>query len=329
MGSKASSKPVISRRSSHGQDHPRPNIETQRRVSKIGVPKFSYKQAPITPLPSTDSPQSLCVGVGRAELRMNNPFCGTIGRMGREKRRLAGFRFAVFHNFLHATGTNLTPQTGIEGAQRPCSRVSSAGRGVNTTPGCVEMGPGWASRCTQTSSCMSRGRVTSDIKVNPKSSFSGRHLGDRGSTAEPSGWTAPGIPGSGRREESYLSAEARGGAMKEPAAMRTFSVSTITPEGDCSHLTRVYGRRNSAVGAVRSAIGERRADRGHSDAGRQGSSHDGRCYCHAHGTRVLSSSGYRSTALQLAPALTDAPPFYVPDRYGVPDVVQQRVHWGS
>jgi acyl dehydratase len=263
------------------------------------VPKFAFNK-PYNALASRDVMSHFAWGCGD-----DNPLWhdAAYGAATRWRDQIA------FPLFLHSTGTNLTPK------QDPQQKALFKGlfRGVGKYYTGVEW-TWW--RPLYSDERLYVERVTSAIKVNEKSSFSG---GRSVTEVYRDLWIdRAGIP-VGRREESYLSAEREGS--KKAGRYAHIERQSYTPE-DIARIDAVYaaeqrrGREKRFWDDV--TVGDRLTPiaKGPMTMVDVIAMHMG---------LGLSSSGIGPLRLNWRQR-SRMPAFYAADRYGVPDVVQ-RVHW--
>jgi len=273
------------------------DIERARR--QIGVPKFAFNK-PYNAVASADVLSHFAWACGD-----DNPLWHdrSYGAKTRWRDQIA------FPLFLHSTGTNLTPKQDAE--------HKALFKGLFRGVGKYYTGVEWTWwRPLYPDERLYVERVTSSIKVNEKSSFSG---GISVTEVYRDLWIdRAGIP-VGRREESYLSAEREGS--KKAGRYANIHRHAYTPE-DIARIDAVYaaeqrrGREKRfwedvAVGDSLTPIAKGPLTMVDVIAMHMGLG--------------LSSSGIGPLRYNWRQR-TRMPAFYVADRYGVPDVVQ-RVHW--
>ena len=273
------------------------DIERARR--QIGVPKFSYNK-PYNSIPSTDSLSRFAWACGD-----DNPLWHdrTYGAKTRWRDQIG------FPQFLHSTGTNLTP--------KPDEERKALFKGLFRGVGKYYTGVEWTWwRPLYANEQLYVERATSDVKVNSKSSFSG---GISVTEVYRDIWVdRAGVP-IGRREESYLSAEREGS--KKTGRYASVERQHYSPE------------EISAIDAVYAAEHRRGAEKRYWEDVQIGDTLTPIAkgpltmvdIIAMHMGLGLSSSGIGPLRFNWRQR-TRMPAFYVPDRYGVPDVVQ-RVHW--
>lgn len=273
------------------------DIERARR--QIGVPKFAYNK-PYNVVASSDAMSHFAWACGD-----DNPLWHdrAYGATTRWRDQIA------FPLFLHSTGTSLVP--------KPDAGTKKLFKGLFRGVGKYYTGVSWTWwRPVYPDERLYVERVTSDVRVNEKSSFSG---GLTVTEVYRDLWVDRcGIP-VGCREEAYLSAERDG--TRKTGRYAGIERQTYTPE-DIARIDEIYAaeqRRGSdkrywddvGVGDVLTPVAKGPLTMVDIIAMHMGLG--------------LSSSGigplrYNWRQRQRMPA------FFVPDRYGVPDVVQ-RVHW--
>jgi acyl dehydratase len=273
------------------------DIERARR--QIGVPKFSHNK-PYNTLAAPDVLGHFAWACGD-----DNPLWHdrSYGAKTRWRDQIA------FPLFLHSTGTNLTP--------KPDAEQKALFKGLFRGVGKYYTGVEWTWwRPLYPDERLFVERVTSSIKVNENSSFSG---GISVTEVYRDLWVdRAGIP-VGRREESYLSAEREGS--KKTGRYANIQRQTYTP-AEITRVDEVYaaeqrrGREKRywddvKVGDVLTPIAKGPLTMVDVIAMHMGLG--------------LSSSGIGPLRFSWRQR-TRMPAFYAADRYGVPDVVQ-RVHW--
>jgi acyl dehydratase len=266
---------------------------------QIGIPKFSYNK-PYNAIASSDGMAHFAFACGDANPLYNDR---TYGAKTRWRDQIAP------PLFLHATGTNLTP--------KPNAEMKELFRGLFRGVGKYYTGVYWTWwKPVYPDENVYFERTTSDIIVKETSAFSGGKTVTevyRDLFIDRSGFPI------GRREESYLSAEREG--TKKAARYSTIQRQSYTPE-DIAKIDDVY-----AAEQIRGAeprywedvhVGETLTPvaKGPLTMVDIISMHMG---------MGLSSSGIGPLGLA-ARQRKRMPAFYVPDRFGVPEVVQ-RVHW--
>jgi acyl dehydratase len=273
------------------------DIERARR--QIGVPKFSYNK-PYNQTPSADALSHFAWACGD-----DNPLWHdrSYGITTRWRDQIA------FPQFLHSTGTNLTAKPDAERK----ALFKGLFRGVGKYYTGVEW-TWWRPLYPNEHVCVER--VTSDVRVNSKSSFSG---GIAVTETYRDIWIdAAGMP-VGRREEAYLSAEREGS--KKTGRYADVKRQQYSPE-DIAAIDAVYtgekrrGREKRywedvEVGELLTPIAKGPLSMVDVIAMHMGLG--------------LSSSGIGPLRYNWRQR-SRMPAFYALDRYGVPDVVQ-RVHW--
>jgi acyl dehydratase len=273
------------------------DIERARR--QIGVPKFAFNK-PYNAVASADVLSHFAWA------------CGDDNPLWHDRSYAAKTRWRdqiAFPLFLHSTGTNLTPKQDAE--------KKALFKGLFRGVGKYYTGVEWTWwRPLYPDERLYVERVTSAIKVNEKSSFSG---GISVTEVYRDLWIdRAGIP-VGRREESYLSAEREGS--KKTGRYANVKRHSYTAD-EIARIDEVYaaeqrrGREKRfwedvAVGDALTPIAKGPLTMVDVIAMHMGLG--------------LSSSGIGPLRYNWRQR-TRMPAFYVADRYGVPDVVQ-RVHW--
>jgi len=273
--------------------------DIERAKRQIGVPKFSYNK-PYNSAPSADGMAHFAFACGDGNPLYNDR---TYGATTRWRDQIAP------PLFLHATGTNLTP--------KPDAELKALFRGLFRGVGKYYTGVDWTWwRPVYPDQRVYVERTTADIIVKESSQFSGgktvtevyRDLFvDR-----------DGLP-IARRDESYLSAEREG--TKKAGRYSHIERQVYSPD-DITRIDEVYAaevRRGSVprywedveVGEALTPVAK-----GPLTMVDIISMHMG---------MGLSSSGIGPLGLGYTQRKR-MPAFYVPDRFGVPEVVQ-RVHW--
>jgi len=273
------------------------DIDRARR--QIGVPKFSFNK-PYNSVASSDGMAHFAFACGDANPLYNDRGYGATTRW---RDQIAP------PLFLHATGTNLTP--------KPDAQLKDLFRGLFRGVGKYYTGVEWTWwRPIYPDERVYFERTTSDIIVKDRSAFSGGKTVTevyRDLFIDRSG--AP----TGRREESYLSAEREG--TKKAGRYSHIERQTWTPD-DIARIDEVYAAEQRRGGETRYwedvEVGEAMTPvaKGPLTMVDIISMHMG---------MGLSSSGIGPLGLAYAQRKKMAA-FYIPDRFGVPEVVQ-RVHW--
>jgi len=273
------------------------DIERARR--QIGVPKFAYNK-PYNETASADGIRHFAFACGDANPLFNDRAYGAKTRWGDQ---------IAPPLFLHSTGNNLTP--------KPDAEKKTLFKGLFRGVGKYYTGVDWTWwKPIYPDNRLFFERSTADILVKDKSSFSGgRTVTEvyRDLFVDSTGALV------GRREESYLSAE-RGGTKK---AGRYAGVDRHTyTEQDIAEIDAVYAAENRRGNDVRYWEDVTTGDEVTPVAKGPLSMVD---IISMHMGMGLSSSGIGPLGLGYAHR-KKMPAFYVPNKYGVPDVVQ-RVHW--
>jgi acyl dehydratase len=273
------------------------DIERARR--QIGVPKFSYNK-PYNAVASCDGLSHFAWACGD-----DNPLWHdrAYGAKTRWRDQIA------FPQFLHATGTSLTA--------KPDAETKALFKGLFRGVGKYYTGVAWTWwRPVYPDERLYVERVTSEVKVNEKSGFSG---GISVTEIYRDIWVdRAGIP-VGQREEAYLSAEREGS--KKTGRYADIQRQTYTPE-EIAATDAVYaaeqrrGREprfweDVPIGDTLIPVAKGPLTMVDIIAMHMGLG--------------LSSSGIGPLRFNWRQR-SRMPAFYVTDRHGVPDVVQ-RVHW--
>lgn len=273
------------------------DIERARR--QIGVPKFAF-----------NPPYNLEASVDA--MRHFAWACGDDNPLWHERAYGRGTRWGdqiAFPLFLHSTGTNLTP--------RPDAATKALFKGLFRGVGKYYTGVAWTWwKPVLPGSRLFTERVTSEVRVNPKSSFSG---GISVTEVYRDLWVDRDGAPVGRREEAYLSAEREGS--RKTGRYAGISRQRYTPE-DIARIDAVYAaeRRRGAeprhwedveVGEPLVPVAKGPLTMVDIIAMHMGLG--------------LSSSGIGPLRYNWRQR-SKMPAFFVEDAYGVPDVVQ-RVHW--
>lgn len=273
------------------------DIERARR--QIGVPKFAYNK-PYNAVASSDGMSHFAFACGDGNPLYNDREYGATTR----------WHDQIAHPlFLHATGTNLTP--------KPDSELKALFKGLFRGVGKYYTGVDWTWwRPVYVDDRLFVERSTSKIDVKENSRFSGGRTITE--TYRDLYVDRAGTP-VGRREEHYLSAEREGS--KKAGRYASIQRQTYTPE-DIARIDEVYANEELRGANPRYwedvEVGETLTPvaKGPLTMVDIISFHMG---------MGLSSSGIGPLGLGYKQR-RKMPAFYVPDSYGVPDVVQ-RVHW--
>ena len=275
------------------------DADIERASRQIGIAKFAFNK-PYNALASPDVMSHFAWACGDDNPLWHDP---DYAAKTRWRDQIA------FPLFLHSTGTNLTPKQDAD--QKALFKGLFRGVGKYYT------GVDWTWwRPVYPNERLYVERVTSAVKVNEKSSFSG---GRSVTEVYRDLWVdRAGIP-VGRRDESYLSAEREGS--KKAGRYANIQRQTYTPE-EIARIDAAYaaeqrrGREKRFWDDV--AVGDRLTPiaKGPLTMVDVIAMHMG---------LGLSSSGIGPLRYNWRQR-TRMPAFYVADRYGVPDVVQ-RVHW--
>lgn len=273
--------------------------DIDRAKRQIGVPKFAYNK-PYNIAASPDAMRHFAFACGDDSPLYSDRAYGRTTRWGDQ---------IAPPLFLHSTGTNLTP--------KPDAELKQLFKGLFRGVGKYYTGVDWTWwRPLYPDEQVLVERVTSDIKVNDKSSFSGGRTVTE--TYRDLYVDRAGQP-VGRRHEHYLSAERQG--TKKAGRYAGISRQTYS-EDDIAKIDAVYAAEQRRGSAPRYwedvAIGDSLTPvaKGPLTMVDIISMHMG---------LGLSSSGIGPLGLGYKQR-RKMPAFYVPDKYGVPDVVQ-RVHW--
>lgn len=273
--------------------------DIERARAQIGIPKFAYNK-PYNEIASRDVLRHFAWACGDDNPLWHDP---TYGGTTRWRDQIA------FPLFLHSTGTNLTPKP--DAAQKRLFKGLFRGVGKYYT------GVKWTWwQPLYPEERLFVERVTSEVKVNEKSSFSG---GVSVTEVYRDLWVnRAGLP-VGRREEAYLSAEREGS--RKTGRYAAVTRQTYSAE-DIARIDEVYA-------------GEQRrgAERRYWDDVEVGDEITPVAkgpltmvdIISMHMGLGLSSSGIGPLRYNWRQR-SRMPAFFVPDAWGVPDVVQ-RVHW--
>lgn len=266
---------------------------------QIGVPKFAFNK-PYNAVASSDGMAHFAFALGDDNPLYNDRAYGETTR----------WRDQIAHPlFLHATGTNLTP--------KPDPELKALFKGLFRGVGKYYTGVDWTWwRPIYTDDRVFVERSTSKIDVKENSKFSGGRTVTE--TYRDLFVDRTGTP-VGRREEHYLSAEREGS--KKAGRYAAIQRQTYTPD-DIAKIDEVYAAEVCRGASPRFwedvEVGEELIPvaKGPLTMVDIISFHMG---------MGLSSSGIGPLGLGYKQR-RKMPAFYVPDDYGVPDVVQ-RVHW--
>lgn len=273
--------------------------DIERAKAQIGIPKFAYNK-PYNAIASQDALSHFAWACGD-----DNPLWhdSAYGQHTRWRGQIA------FPLFLHSTGTNLTP--------KPDAGQKQLFKGLFRGVGKYYTGVAWTWwQPVYSDEQLFVERVTSEVKVNEKSSFSG---GISVTEVYRDLWAnRAGLP-VGRREEAYLSAEREGS--KKTGRYAAVERQTYTAD-DIAKIDAVYAAEQRRGDEKRYwedvQIGDDLTPivKGPLTMVDIISMHMG---------LGLSSSGIGPLRYNWQQR-TRMPAFFVLDAYGVPDVVQ-RVHW--
>jgi acyl dehydratase len=273
--------------------------DIERARAQIGIPKFAYNK-PYNEIASRDVLRHFAWACGDDNPLWHDPAYGGTTRWRDQ---------IAFPLFLHSTGTNLTPKP--DAAQKRLFKGLFRGVGKYYT------GVKWTWwQPLYPEERLFVERVTSEVKVNEKSSFSG---GVSVTEVYRDLWVnRAGLP-VGRREEAYLSAEREGSRKTGRYAAVTRQTYSVE---DIARIDEVYA-------------GEQRrgAERRYWDDVEVGDEMTPVAkgpltmvdIISMHMGLGLSSSGIGPLRYNWRQR-SRMPAFFVPDAWGVPDVVQ-RVHW--
>jgi acyl dehydratase len=288
--------PNTSQKDSHGKIT---DADIERARRQIGVPKFSYNK-PYNAVASQDALSHFAWACGD-----ENPLWHdrSYGAKTRWRDQIA------IPLFLHSTGTNLTP--------KPDAKNKALFKGLFRGVGKYYTGVDWTWwRPLYPDERLYVERVTSDVKVNERSAFSG---GISVTEVYRDIWVdRSGIP-VGRREESYLSAEREGS--KKTGRYADIKRQTYTPE-EIADIDAVYAAEQRRGRDKRFWDDVQIGDKLTPIAKGPLTMVD---IIAMHMGLGLSSSGIGPLRYNWRQR-SRMPAFYAADRYGVPDVVQ-RVHW--
>jgi acyl dehydratase len=273
--------------------------DIERAQRQIGVPKFSYNK-PYNQVASPDGMRHFAFACGDDNPLYNDRDYGAQTRWGDQ---------IAPPLFLHSTGTNLTP--------KPDAEKKALFKGLFRGVGKYYTGVDWTWwRPIYPNEQLFFERITSDIILKDKSSFSG---GRTVTEIYSDLFVDAAGAAVGRREEAYLSAERSG--TKKAGRYADIKRQTYTEE-DIAAIDAVYAAEQCRGSDPRFwedvAIGDELTPvaKGPLNMVDIISMHMG---------MGLSSSGIGPLGLGYKQR-KKMPAFYVPDQYGVPDVVQ-RVHW--
>lgn len=273
--------------------------DIDRARAQIGVPKFAYNK-PYNAIASQDVLSHFAWACGD-----ENPLWHdrAHGRRTRWRDQIA------FPLFLHSTGTNLTP--------KPDAEEKKLFKGLFRGVGKYYTGVAWTWwKPLYPDEELYIERVTSEVKVNEKSSFSG---GISVTEVYRDLWVdRAGLP-VGRREEAYLSAEREGS--KKAGRYAEVKRQTYTAE-DIVRIDAVYAAEQRRGAEKRYWEDVQIGDELTPVAKGPLTMVD---IIAMHMGLGLSSSGIGPLRYNWRQR-TRMPAFFTPDAYGVPDVVQ-RVHW--
>jgi acyl dehydratase len=273
------------------------DIERARR--QVGVPKFAF-----------NPPYNL--ESSRDALRHFAWACGDDNPLWHDRAYSRKTRWGdqvAFPLFLHSTGTNLTP--------KPDAATKALFRGLFRGVGKYYTGVAWTWwKPLLPGKQLFTERVTSEVRVNPKSSFSG---GISVTEVYRDLWVEDDGTPVGRREEAYLSAEREGS--RKTGRYAGIARQTYTPD-DIARIDAVYAAEQRRGAEPRLwedvEVGEPLVPVAKGPLTMVD-------IIAMHMGLGLSSSGIGPLRYNWRQR-TKMPAFFVEDAYGVPDVVQ-RVHW--
>lgn len=273
------------------------DIERARR--QVGVPKFAFNP-PYNLESSRDALRHFAWACGDDNPLWHDRAYGRKTRWGDQ---------VAFPLFLHSTGTNLTP--------KPDAATKALFKGLFRGVGKYYTGVAWTWwKPLLPGKQLFTERVTSEVRVNPKSSFSG---GISVTEVYRDLWVEDDGTPVGRREEAYLSAEREGS--RKTGRYAGIARQTYTPD-DIARIDAVYAaeRRRGAEPRLWEdvEVGEPLVPVAKGPLTMVD-------IIAMHMGLGLSSSGIGPLRYNWRQR-TKMPAFFVEDAYGVPDVVQ-RVHW--
>jgi acyl dehydratase len=273
------------------------DVERARR--QIGVPKFAFN-LPYNLESSRDALRHFAWACGDDNPLWHDRAYGRKTRWGDQ---------VAFPLFLHSTGTNLTP--------KPDAATKALFKGLFRGVGKYYTGVAWTWwKALLPGKQLFTERVTSEVRVNPKSSFSG---GLSVTEVYRDLWVeADGTP-VGSREEAYLSAEREGS--RKTGRYAGIARQTYTPD-DIARIDAVYAAEQRRGAEPRLwedvEVGEPLVPVAKGPLTMVD-------IIAMHMGLGLSSSGIGPLRYNWRQR-TKMPAFFIEDAYGVPDVVQ-RVHW--
>ena len=270
-----------------------------RAHQQIGIPKFAFNP-PYNRESSTDALRHFAWACGDDNPLWHERAYGRKTRWGDQ----IGFPL-----FLHSTGTNLTP--------KPDAATKALFKGLFRGVGKYYTGVAWTWwRPLMPGKKLFVERVTSEVRVNEKSSFSG---GLSVTEVYRDLWVERDGTPIGKREEAYLSAEREGS--KKTGRYAGIKRQTYTPD-DIARIDEVYAaeQRRGAVPRYWEdvEVGEKLTPVAKGPLTMVD-------IIAMHMGLGLSSSGIGPLRYNWRQR-SKMPAFFVEDAYGVPDVVQ-RVHW--
>jgi acyl dehydratase len=273
------------------------DIERARR--QVGVPKFAFNP-PYNLESSRDALRHFAWACGDDNPLWHDRAYGRKTRWGDQ---------VAFPLFLHSTGTNLTP--------KPDAATKALFRGLFRGVGKYYTGVAWTWwKPLLPGKQLFTERVTSEVRVNPKSSFSG---GISVTEVYRDLWVEDDGTPVGRREEAYLSAEREGS--RKTGRYAGIARQTYTPD-DIARIDAVYAAEQRRGAEPRLwedvEVGEPLVPVAKGPLTMVD-------IIAMHMGLGLSSSGIGPLRYNWRQR-TKMPAFFVEDAYGVPDVVQ-RVHW--
>ena len=273
--------------------------DIERARQQIGVPKFAYNK-PYNRYSSTDVLSHFAWACGDDNPLWHSRSHGRKTRWGDQ---------IAFPLFLHSTGTNPTP--------RPDASARALFKGLFRGVGKYYTGVAWTWwRPLFPDEGLTVERVTSDIRVNEKSSFSG---GITVTEIYRDFWVDAGGTPVGCREEAYLSAEREGS--RKTGRYAGIQRQRYTPE-DIARIDTIYAAEQRRGAETRFwedvTVGESLTPVAKGPLTMVD-------IIAMHMGLGLSSSGIGPLRYNWKQR-TKMPAFFSEDIYGVPDVVQ-RVHW--
>jgi acyl dehydratase len=273
--------------------------DIERARQQIGIPKFAFNP-PYNLESSCDALRHFAWACGDDNPLWHDRAYGRKTRWGDQ---------VAFPLFLHSTGTNLTP--------KPDAATKALFKGLFRGVGKYYTGVAWTWwKPLLPGKQLFTERVTSEVRVNPKSSFSG---GISVTEVYRDLWVEDDGTPVGRREEAYLSAEREGS--RKTGRYAGIARQTYTPD-DIARIDAVYAAEQRRGAEPRLwddvEVGEPLVPVAKGPLTMVD-------IIAMHMGLGLSSSGIGPLRYNWRQR-TKMPAFFVVDAYGVPDVVQ-RVHW--